>query len=324
MSDGWNIFVIALVVGNVLGCAWLLWWTSRRRPGQPAAADTGHVWDGITEYNKPLPRWWIILFYLTIVFSVAYLAWYGGFGSYAGSSGWTSEREHAAASEAAEQKLQALFAGFSDQPLEALAHDARALQLGASVFANNCATCHGSDARGAKGFPNLADGRWQWGGEPERVLETVLHGRTGIMPALGGAIGGEQGITEVTVYVQGLSGQRVDARLSAAGKAKFEGVCAACHGADGRGNPMLGAPNLTDAEWLYGGDFDSIRNTIANGRNGMMPAHADIIGEQRARLVAAYVLSLSAGQSDAAAEAGAGAAATGTGGGAAARTTGAH
>ena len=319
MSGGWNIFVIVLVVSNVLGCAWLLWWTSRRRPGQPAATDTGHVWDGITEYNKPLPRWWIILFYLTIVYSVGYLAWYGGFGTYAGASGWSSAGEHAEASEAAERKLQAVFAAFDEVPLEQLVHDERALKLGASVFANNCATCHGADARGARGFPNLADGRWQWGGEPDRVLETVLHGRTGAMPALGGAIGGEQGITEVTVHVQRLAGQRVDARLAASGKAKFEAVCAACHGAGGTGNPLLGAPDLTDAEWLYGGDFDSIRATIANGRSGVMPAHADIIGEQRARLVAAYVLSLGPEGSAVALPPGGGA-----GAGAPARTAGAR
>src|SRR5690606_16776624 len=170
----------------------------------------------------------------------------------------------------------------------------RALQLGGSVFANNCATCHGSDARGAKGFPNLADGLWQWGGEPDRVLETILHGRTAAMPALGAALGGEQGITETAVYVQSLSGQKADTLLAARGKARFEMLCAACHQADGTGNPLVGAPDLTDSEWLYGGDFDTIRDTIANGRNGQMPAHAGIIGESRARLVAAWVLSLSA------------------------------
>lgn len=311
MSAAWSWFVIALVALNIGGCVALLWYTSKRRAGQHAAEDTGHVWDGdLTEYNKPLPRWWIILFYITIVFSLAYLTWYGGWGDYAGTSGWSSRGELGKDQAEAEARMASLFAEFDQRPLAELVHDPRALELGASVFANNCATCHGSDARGAKGFPNLADGRWQWGGEPEQVLHTVLHGRTAAMPALGAALGGDQGITETAVYVQSLSGQKADPLLAARGKARFETLCAACHQADGSGNPLLGAPDLGDREWLYGGDFDSIRHSIAHGRNGQMPAHADIIGESRARLVAAWVLSLSA---DPQAEA-AGAAAPSTGG----------
>jgi cytochrome c oxidase cbb3-type subunit 3 len=293
MSGGWSWFVIVLVASNIIGCGLLLWYTARRRPGQPAAEETGHVWDGITEYNKPLPRWWINLFYLTIVFSIGYLFWYGGWGDYEGTSGWTSRGEHAAASAESEEKLSALFAGFEGKPLQALVQDEDALRLGRSIFANNCATCHGSDARGAKGFPDLSNAHWQWGGEPEQVLQTILHGRQAAMPALGTAIGGEQGTTEVAVYVQQLAGRKVDERLASRGKARFDMVCAACHGVQGTGNPALGAPDLTDGEWLYGSDFDSIRATIANGRTGQMPAHVDIIGEARARLVAAWVLSLS-------------------------------
>lgn len=304
MTTFWSWWVITLVALNIGGCAALLWYTARRRPGQPAPDETGHVWDGdLTEYNKPLPRWWIILFYATIIYSVGYLTWYGGWGDYDGASGWSSRAEHDAARARTEAKLATLFAEFDGRPLAELAHDPRALELGSSVFANNCATCHGSDARGARGFPNLADGPFQWGNEPDQVLDTVLHGRTAAMPALGSALGGEQGITETAVYVQSLSGQRTDALLAARGKARFETLCSACHQMDGTGNPLLGAPDLTDGKWLYGGDFDSIRATIASGRNGQMPAHAGIIGESRARLVAAWVLSLSVTARDEAGEA---------------------
>jgi cytochrome c oxidase cbb3-type subunit III len=305
MSSAWSWLVILLVASNILGCVWLLWYTARRRGTSAEIGDTtGHVWDGITEYNKPLPRWWIVLFYLTIVFSIGYLLIYPGLGNFRGTSDWTSQREHAAAKAAAEEKLAVLFAQFEGRPLEALATDAEALRLGRSVFANHCTTCHGSDARGAKGFPNLANGRWQWGGDPTNVLHTVMHGRQATMPALGTALGSEQAITEVVVHVQGLSGRKTDARLAAAGAKRFQMMCAACHGANGTGNAAMGAPNLTDAEWLYGGDFNSIRTSIVEGRRGKMPAHGALLGETRARLVAAWVLALSQQTADAAADVG--------------------
>jgi len=292
MSAAWSWFIIALVVINIAGCLWLLWWTSKRRPGEPET--TGHVWDGdITEYNKPLPRWWINLFYLTIVFSVGYLIWYPGFGRYQGTSGWTSAGEHDAERAANEARLAPLFNRYSDRPLEALAQDPDALRLGQSVFANHCSTCHGSDARGAKGFPNLTDADWQWGGEPEQILHSIQHGRHAAMPALAGVLGSARAVNETAVYVQSLSGQRVDPALAAAGKTHFQNLCAACHRADGKGNIALGAPNLTDAIWLYGGDYDAIRLAIEAGRNGQMPAHQPIIGADRARLAAAWVYHLS-------------------------------
>ena len=292
MSTGWSIYVIVIVAINILGCVWLLWWTAKRRPGDRSeSGTTGHVWDGdITELEKPMPRWWLNLFYGTVVFSLGYLVLYPGLGSFAGTSGWTSDKELAQQREAAEAKLKPLFAQYAGRELDALAHDDGALKLGRSVFANHCAMCHGSDAKGAIGFPNLVDSDWLWGGAPDRVLETILQGRQGAMPALG-AVLGEQGVTEAAVYVQSLSGQPVDARLARQGELRFLQICAACHGADGKGNPALGAPNLTDDVWLYGGSFKQISQTIRDGRGGAMPAHKDILGEDRARLVAAWVLS---------------------------------
>jgi cytochrome c oxidase cbb3-type subunit 3 len=291
MTAFWSWFVIALVALNLVGCVWLILWTAKRRPGDPAPTDTSHIWDGdLTEFNKPMPRWWVNLFYLTIVFSVAYLVWYPGLGAFRGAGGWSSGGEHAADRSEAEARLMAAYARFEGKPLAEIARDADALRHGRSIFANNCATCHGADARGAKGFPNLTDDVWHWGGSEDAILATVMHGRQAAMPALGATLGGETGITETAVYVQSLAGQHVDPALAAAGRARFAGICAACHGAAGKGNVALGAPDLTDRYWLYGGDFATIRESIVKGRNGAMPAHAPILGETRARLVAAWVL----------------------------------
>jgi cytochrome c oxidase cbb3-type subunit 3 len=295
MSTGWSLYVIFLVVLNIVATVWLLWWTARRRPSdKDTSATTGHVWDGdLTEYNKPLPKWWINLFYLTIVFSIGYLAWYPGMGNFAGWSGWTSSGEHDMDKAAADAKLADAFRRFEGQPIDQIARDPEAVAFGAAIYANNCAMCHGADARGAKGYPNLTDDDWLWGGSPDQILTTILQGRQAAMPALAAAIGGDVGVTEVAAYVQSLSGIKADPALAAAGKARFGGVCAACHGVDGKGNAALGAPNLTDKTWLYGSDFATIREAVVLGRNGMMPAHEPIIGETRSRLAGAYVWSLS-------------------------------
>lgn len=296
MTTGWSLYVISLVVLNILATTWLLWWTARKRKSDSKDAETtGHVWDGdITEYNKPLPKWWINLFYLTIIYSIGYLVWYPGMGNFAGTSGWSSAKEHDAAKAEADKQLAVAFGRFDGMPIDEIARDEEALAFGSRLFANHCAMCHGSDARGGRGFPNLTDADWQWGGTPEDITTTLLHGRQAAMPPLGAVLGGDVGITEVAAYVQSLSGMKADPALAAAGQARFA-VCAACHGPDGKGNPALGAPNLTDDTWLYGSDFATLREGILNGRNGMMPAHAPIIGETRSRIVAAYVWSLTHG-----------------------------
>jgi cytochrome c oxidase cbb3-type subunit 3 len=290
VSAGWSWYVAILTVANILGCLWLLWWTRRSRGDKPEGETTGHVWDGdLVEGNKPMPRWWINLFYITIVFAFAYLLWYPGLGAFAGVGGWTSQKMHAEDVAAAQAKLEPILARFRGEPVALLAANDEAVSLGRSVFANNCATCHGSDARGARGFPNLTDADWQWGGEPDTVLATVLNGRQAAMPPFGTVLDND-GLKATAAYVQSLSGLPVDPAMAAAGSAHFQALCVACHGAEGRGNPLLGAPNLTDTTWLYGGSGATIVETIANGRSGQMPAHAELIGEDRARLAAAWVL----------------------------------
>jgi len=312
MTRGWSIYVIALVVVNVIACLALLWWTSRRRKNDPPSDQTGHIWDGdLTEYNKPLPRWWINLFYLTIVFSIGYLAWCPGLGNFAGYSGWSSAGEHDTEKAAGDKKLAATFSVYDGKPIQELANDAHALALGKSIFANQCATCHGSTAQGALGFPNLTDKIWHWGGEPEQVLDTVLNGRNAAMPGWTPtliAMGGPTALDDVASYVLSLSTQlrgraqhgaeehdeqNEHGKRLAQGKKLYDGICIACHGPDGKGNPLLGAPDLSDDYWLYGNSHEAIYISIGQGRNGVMPAHKPLIGETRARLAAAYVWSLS-------------------------------
>ena len=300
MSTGWSWFVIALAALNILGCVWLLWWTSKRRPGDPRPEETSHYWDvDITEYNKPMPRWWIQGFYIAIAFGIGYLVWYGGLGSYAGLSGWSSAREHALDRKAWNATLAETFRPYDGQPVDRLAADPAAVELGRSIFANTCATCHGSSAQGAIGYPNLADDIWHWGGAPEQVLQTVLDGRDGVMPEWGKVLtgmGGDNAVDHVIAYVQvlGTPDRSLYNNYAATrGKKLYDGVCVACHGVEGKGNLAMGAPDLTDDYWMYGNSRASLRETIANGRHGVMPAHRELLGDTRARLVASYVWSLS-------------------------------
>jgi cytochrome c oxidase cbb3-type subunit 3 len=295
MSDVWSWFLIALIIINLAGCVGLLWYTSRPRgDGLPTGETTGHVWDGdLTEYNKPLPRWWINLFYLTIVFTLGYVVLYPGFGRVEGTLGWSSQKQHDADKARADTAFAERYARYAAMPVAEIAGSEEALAVGRNLFANHCAQCHGSAARGARGFPNLTDSAWLYGKDEATLLATITHGRTAAMPALGAAIGDDATMTAVATYVQSLSGLPADNALVAVGKAKFNVICAACHGADGKGNPALGAPNLTDADWLYGPDLATIREGIMAGRNGQMPAFGPVLGEARVRLVAAYVHSLS-------------------------------
>ncbi|KGI77866.1 cytochrome-c oxidase, cbb3-type subunit III [Oleiagrimonas soli] len=289
MSMFWSIFVMVLVTINVVGAIWLLFGNAKSAPGET----TGHTWDeNLTEYNKPLPMWWIGLFVLSVAFGIGYLVLYPGFGAVKGSLDWTSVKQHDAHVAEANARLEKLFAQFRDVPMAKLVDDPKALGIGHNVFANNCAMCHGSDARGARGFPNLTDNDWLYGGDPQTVIATITHGRNGVMPAWG-AVVGDQGVTELAHYVRELSGQSHDASLAEAGKTRYMTLCIACHGPTGKGNPALGAPNLTDATWLYGGDLATIEATIRNGRNGHMPAWDKTLGPDRIRMAAAWVLAQS-------------------------------
>lgn len=293
-SDFWSWWIILLTLGNIAFCWWLIVWTMRRRAGESASGDvTGHTWDEtLQEYNNPLPRWWLWLFYITMVFGVVYLILYPGLGKFRGVLGWTDNAMYEQEMEKAEATYGPIFAAYASRDIEDLAGDPEAVKVGQRLFTNYCATCHGSDARGAVGFPNLTDSDWLYGGAPATIKTSIMDGRQGAMPAWKDALG-EQGVDEVTAYVLTLSGRDADPQLASAGKARFETMCAACHMADGTGQQALGAPNLTDNTWLYGGSPGAIRQSIAQGRNGKMPSHRDFLGEDKSHLLAAYVYSLS-------------------------------
>jgi cytochrome c oxidase cbb3-type subunit III len=296
MSTGISLFIVILVVLNIVAAMWLLF-SMRRKPDETNTTTdtTGHVWDGdLREYNNPLPRWWLWLFVLTIAFSIGYLVLYPGLGSFQGTLGWSQQNQHAEQAAANETVLQKTLAPFAARPIEDLAKDPAAIAVGRNLFANNCATCHGSDGRGALGFPNLADSDWLWGSATETIVETISNGRNGVMAGWSEVLG-PTGVEDVVAYVLSLSGRSVPAGNIASGQAKFAETCSVCHGADGKGNQELGAPNLTDSVWLHGGSIASIRQTIEAGRQNGMPAHLDRLGEVRVNLLAAYVLSLGAG-----------------------------
>ena len=296
MTSGWSVFIVFVVMVNILGCVWLLRWTSRpKSAGEKigGGADTGHVWDkDLREYNNPLPKWWLWLFYITVVFGLLYLVLYPGLGALKGIKGWTQAGQWEQESAAAEAKAAAYMAPFKSMTIEQLAGDAKAMATARNLFQNNCAQCHGSDGGGATGFPILSDGNWQWGGDPDAIVQTVSGGRMAAMPGWGPVIGAE-GVDAVVAYVQTLSGQPADAALAAGGKTIFETNCAACHGIDGKGMAAVGAPDLTDGVWLYGGDAATIKASVDGGRNGQMPAFGERLGEDRVRLLAAYALHLS-------------------------------
>jgi cytochrome c oxidase cbb3-type subunit 3 len=291
MSTFWSVFIAVLVVINVGGCLWLITWTMNMSPDEEDDDSTGHTWDGdLKEYNNPLPKWWLNTFYLSIIFSVIYLILFPGFGSFKGVLGWTQIGQYDEQIEATRAKYEEVYAAFAGLSLEELANNPDALALGRNTFANNCSSCHGSDGRGAKSFPNLTDDSWMWGGEPAQIQQTIALGRVGNMPALG-AVAGEEGTEQIITWL--LADEGDTSADVAAGQQKFmTSGCIGCHGVTAEGNPMLGAPNLRDDYWLHGSNRADIRDVINTGRVNQMPAHQDLIGEDRVRLVAAYVLSL--------------------------------
>ena len=297
LNSFWNWFVIIISIGSILGCWWLLHWTkgvSDREDGE--IGSTGHVWDeNIRELNAPLPRWWLHLFNITIVFALVYLLLFPGLGNVPGMLDWSQSAQYNSELEAATLAQEPVFARFREMDPAALIADAEANEIGQRLFGNNCAMCHGSDARGASGFPNLADDDWLYGGSFDQVLISINKGRVGTMPPWG-AVLGEDGVSEVVAYVQQLAGQEVDSQLAEAGKTRYATICIACHGMDGTGNQALGAPNLTNNIWLYGGDAASIAESVNTGRAGKMPAHENLLNEDRRRLLAAYVSGLAQGQ----------------------------
>ena len=292
-SNFWSVYISAITVVSIAACLLLLFLTGKAKAMTVNDNTTGHVWDGdLREMNNPLPRWWVYLFIITIVFSVVYLVLYPGLGTYAGTLGWTSVEEHAQEMAQGEKDVAPLYAKFASMRPEDVSRDPQAMAIGERLFMNNCSQCHGSDARGSKGFPNLTDGDWLHGGTPEKILETITLGRIGNMPSMAAAVGSPADVSNVANYVLSLSGSPHDSLKAALGKPKFA-VCAACHGADGKGNQALGAPNLADDIWLHGYGEGAITAMINSGKVNQMPAQGGKLGEAQIKVLAAYVWGLS-------------------------------
>jgi cytochrome c oxidase cbb3-type subunit 3 len=292
-SDFWSLYVAVITVASILACGVLLVTLSGKRVAGSKVETMGHVWDGdLEEYNNPLPKWWMWLFYITLVFAVIYVVLYPGLGSYAGVYKWSSQGQWEGEQKKAAERFGPIFDKYAAMDLKQVAADPAAHEIGQRLYLNYCSQCHASDAQGSRGFPNLTDGDWLHGGDPETIKTTILGGRNGMMPPLGAAIGAE-GTKDVAQYVLSLSGLTHDGLRAAKGKETFGQICAACHGAEGKGNPALGAPNLTDHTWLYGGGETTIIETVTKGRNGRMPAWKDFLGEAKVHVLAAYVWSLS-------------------------------
>jgi len=291
-SGFWDVYVGLISLVSILACGVFLKMQSVRKSVEPETS--GHVWDeNIQEYNNPMPRWWAWLFYLTIVFSLGYLVLYPGLGSYKGTLGWSQVGQLEEETRAADAQFGPLYDKFARQDVAAVAKVPEALAIGQKLFLNNCAQCHASDAGGSKGFPNLTDKDWLWGGTPEAIKTSITEGRMGVMPPFGPALG-EQGTKDVAHYVMSLSGTAHDSIRMARGEPLFKATCAACHGPDGKGNPQLGAPDLTDKTWLHGSGEAAILEQINKGRQNQMPAHKDLLSPAKIHLLTAYVYSLSA------------------------------
>ena len=294
INNGWSLYVIGVTIAALLFCIVILLISARRRP---MAADntTGHVWDEtLQEWNNPLPRWWVGLFVITVVFAVVYLLLYPGLGSAPGKLGWSSAGQYEAEQAKARATLDQVYAAYAAKPTPDLAKDPAAMAIGERLFANNCAQCHGADAQGGKGFPNLTDNDWLWGGSPERIEETITQGRVGQMPVMAAAIGSAEDVRNVANYVLSLSDSPHDSIRAQLGKTKFA-ACAACHGADGKGNQMLGSANLTDKIWLHGWGEDAIVAMVTQGKQNVMPAQKDRLTPAQIHVLASWVWSLSNG-----------------------------
>ncbi|MFV8571240.1 cytochrome-c oxidase, cbb3-type subunit III [Marinobacter sp. SBS5] len=295
MSTFWSVWVIVIVLGTIFGCAWLLLATRKGQTNDTETENTtGHSYDGIEEYDNPLPKWWFYLYLGTCVFALGYLALYPGLGNYEGLLGWTSVNQWEAEVQEADEKYGPIYAQFGETAIPELAQNEDAMKIGQRLFANNCSVCHGTAARGQVGFPNLTDDDWLWGGEPEQILHTLVNGRQGNMTPKGVMpnMTNEQ-VDQVVNYVLSFSGREKDAEAAEAGAAVFAQACTACHGADGKGMHAVGAPNLTDNIWLYGSTYEWIKETVVNGRQNQMPAQKGRLTDDQIHILAAYVYSLS-------------------------------
>lgn len=295
MPAFWAWFVAVGTIVFVIWCVWLVGWSAKQGPQGKEDEDlVGHKWDGdLEEWNNPAPRWWLYLYFITILWGAAYLVMYPGLGITEGLLSWSQEGQYDAEMQAAEERYAPIYERFAGMEFQALAEDPDALALGRSLFASYCTTCHGSDARGGPGYPNLTDDNWQWGSTEQDIINTITNGRIAVMTPWAPMLGSEQAVDNMVHYVRSLSGLVEPNETAAGAQVQFTTFCAACHMPTGVGNPILGAPDLTDDVWLYGSSEDDIRTAIVEGRNGQMPAHGEFLGENRTRILAAYVYSLS-------------------------------
>lgn len=298
MPAFWHAYVAIITLAFIVWCGWLVSWSAKQSPKNLKDDDlVGHKWDGdLEEWNNPAPKWWLYLYFITIFWGLGFLVAYPGLGNFKGLLGWTSTGQYEAEMAAAAATYEPIYEQFAAMDFEDLKTNTEARQLGASLYASYCTSCHGSDARGATGYPNLTDDDWLYGNSEAAITTTLKNGRNGIMPVLTPALGGDEGVTNMISYVRSLSGlvEADDAALAM--QPMFVALCSACHMPDGTGNQMLGGPNLTDDIWLYGSSEQAVRDTIVNGRNNIMPAHGELLGENRTKILAAYVASLSANQ----------------------------
>ena len=294
-SNGWSNYIALVSLVGIVWCIWLLF--SQRKAkvihtADGAVADTGHVWDGdLRELNNPLPRWWMWMFLLSCIFALVYLVLFPGLGSYPGIVGYTTDGALMHSMTEANDELKPVYAKYVKMDIEDVAADPKAHEMGQRLFLNSCAQCHGSDAGGSKGFPNLTDRDWLYGGSPENIKTTITYGRGGVMPPFP-QLDSKQ-IVEVANYVRSLSGLPADDLKAARGAEVFKGNCVACHGADAKGNFAIGAPNLTDKTWLYGSSEATIVETVTKGRMAMMPAQDKVLSPEKIHLLTAYVWGLS-------------------------------
>jgi cytochrome c oxidase cbb3-type subunit 3 len=289
ISNFWSNYVIVITVFSIAACALLLWFSGKATAMTASDNTTGHVWDGdLREMNNPLPRWWVWLFVITILFAGVYLAMYPGLGSFSGSAKWSSVGQYEAEVAKGNAQIAPIYAKFSAMPVEQIAKDPQARAIGERLFMNNCSQCHGSNGRGGKGFPNLTDNDWIHGGAPDKIIETLVKGRIGQMPPMAAAVGTADDVKNVANYVLSLSGAPHDSVRANLGKEKFL-VCAACHGPDAKGMQAIGAPNLADDIWLHGFGEAAVTAMVNAGKVNVMPAQADKLTEPQIRVLAAYV-----------------------------------
>ena len=295
MPAFWHWFVAAGTILFIIWCVWLITWSAKQGPQDVADEDlVGHKWDGdLEEWNNPAPKWWLYLYFITIIWGIGLLVAFPGLGNFKGLLGWTSAGQYEAEMQYAAETYEPIYEEFAAMDFEALMSNDDAMALGKSLYASYCTTCHGSDARGAPGYPNLTDDDWQWGSGEANIVATLTNGRMAVMTPWAQVLGSDEAVTNMARYVRSLSGLEEADEAVQAMQQQFTMYCAACHTPAGTGNPVLGAPNLTDDVWLYGSSLDTVRETLIKGRNGQMPAHGEMLGKNRTKILAAYVQSLS-------------------------------